>query len=117
MPTRATIPSIVGIAPGPPFDPTVWSGSCAHLLNALSRRDALAGAIDARPRLMETLEKLSSFSPNRQRWRQRVSTRSSVLSPPARRAWSRRAARRLADLDMPPDAVLQIGGWCDLGDF
>lgn len=117
MRSRDTIPRIVGVAPGPPFDLAVWSGSCAHLLDALSRQGALAGAVDARPPLIDLLEKLSSFSPRRQRWRQRVSSRSSVLSPLARRAWSRRGGRGVAGLGADPDAVLQLGGWCDLSGY
>ena len=106
---------IVGVTPGDPADRSVWSGSSAHLLDALRSHGVLADAVDGRPAVVDLLETLASFSPSRPRWRQRFSSRTSPLSPLARRAWSRRAARRLRRLGAEFDAVVQIGGWYDVG--
>ena len=58
------------------------------------------------------VEKAASFSFDRQRWRQRYSSRTSRFSPLARASFSRVAARRIArEHGSCFEAVLQIGGW------
>jgi glycosyltransferase involved in cell wall biosynthesis len=106
---------IVALVPGPGDSTRVWSGSSWHLLEALRRANALHAALDSRPPAADAIEKIASFSPDRQRWRQRFAARSSVVSPLARLAWRRRARNELRALTSSPDAVLQIGGWVDAG--
>jgi len=101
------------VAPGPPFDPGTWSGTSSHLLGALKRAGALAGAVDGGSRTLDRLEQLASFSPDRARWRQRYHSRSSPLSGTVRALRSRLAGRRLTFQD-EADAVLQIGAWYDI---
>jgi glycosyltransferase involved in cell wall biosynthesis len=108
-------PRVLAVAPGEPFDPGTWSGSSAYLLRALDRAGALAGAVDASSRALDLLEQAASFSPDRARWRLRYHSRSSPLSPGARRLRSALGSRRLRGLHAEADGVLQIGAWYDLG--
>jgi starch synthase len=108
-------PGILVAAPGPPFDPVTWSGTSHHLLAALDRSGALAGAVDGWSRPLNLLEKATSISPSMARWRQRYLANSSPLSGVIRGAMTRGARRRAARLDPRPDVALQLGGWYDLG--
>lgn len=119
MSRQPHVPMIVALVPGPSDSTRVWSGSSWHLLAALRRANALRDTVDSRPPVADAIEKIASFSADRQRWRQRFAARSSVVSPLARRAWRRQARhglRSVVDADKAvPDAVLQIGGWVDTG--
>lgn len=111
----APTPGIVVAAPGPPFDPLTWSGTSHHLLAALSRRNALLGAVDGWSRPLNLIEKAASFSPDMRLWRQRYLADSSPLSRPLRKAMTAVARRRARRIDAAPDVALQFGGWYDLG--
>ncbi len=107
---NGSTPSIVGVIRGDPQHPLTWSGISSYLFGALSEKRALEGAVDAQPpRPLQRLAMASSFSPNLERWRQRYNV--SIID---RRAMSWFAARRARSVDPRPDALLQIGAWCDL---
>ena len=104
-------PRVLVATPGDPLDPGTWSGSAAFLVRALERAGVLAGAIDGSSRTLDRVEQLTSFSPNRARWRQRFHSRSSLASPLLRRVRSRIARGRLAS---EADVVLHVGAWTAL---
>lgn len=103
-------PGIVGVIRGDPHDPLTWSGTSVHLFAALAEAGALVAAVDATaPPPLEALAKVLSFAPNLDRWRDRYNT--SVLH---RRLMTAVAARRIARSVRAPDALMQVGAWCDL---
>jgi glycosyltransferase involved in cell wall biosynthesis len=106
-------PSIVGIAPGPPFDRGTWSGITFHLFTALSRRGALAGAVSAAPAApLDLVVKALAFHPRKRLWKERYE-----FSGPSRWLGSRTGAARATAVAERPDALLQIGGWYDFAGF
>ncbi len=109
----STTPQIVAIAPGPPRDRLTWSGISHHVLTALERPGALAGAVDGRHRMLERAEAAAGLSTSKARWRQRYHANSSIVSPVIRGARTALAAARLRAADVRPDAVLQFGVWYD----
>ncbi len=107
---NGSTPGIVGVIRGDPQHPHTWSGISRYMFGALSKRGALEGAVDAQPpRPLQRLAMVSSFSPNLDRWRQRYN-----VSTLDRRAMTWFAARRATRVDARPDALLQVGAWCDL---
>lgn len=106
-------PQIVAAMPGDPRDPLTWSGASRHMLEALDRRGALAGAVNGRPAPIDLVEKAAAIDRDRVRWRQRYASRSTPVSALARRARGRYAAWQIGRLGVSLDAVMQVGGWCD----
>jgi glycosyltransferase involved in cell wall biosynthesis len=104
---------VVVVAPGAPFAVATWSGSSKGLLQPLSARGALAGAVDGRSRWLELIEQAASFNPDRRRWLESYHATASPLSPLVREGMSGVARRRAAPLarESGADAVLQLTGW------
>lgn len=103
-------PTVVGVVPGDPFHHATWSGASFHLFSALKRRGVLDDAVDAQPpAAYDFLAKAAAFWPRKHRWRERYE-----YSPVRRWALSRYAARRAAQANPAPDALLQIGAWYEL---
>jgi glycosyltransferase involved in cell wall biosynthesis len=100
---------VLGAVLGLPFDRRTWSGASAHLFEALRRRGALVGAVDADPPPWErTLAKVASVAPDRQRWRERYE-----YSPLVRHRSEALAVRTMARIHPTPDVLLQIGAYYD----
>lgn len=106
---RGCTPRLVAVTPGDPRSPGTWSGINRRLCAALAKRGALAAALNGRVLLVDYAEKAATFSPSRERWRQRHSLLDSALYPAARGATSLLVARRVAREHRGADALLQIG--------
>jgi starch synthase len=106
---RGGTPRLVAVTPGDPRRPGTWSGINSRLCTALAERGALAAALNGRVLVVDYAEKAATFSPNRERWRQRHSLLASPLYPAARAATSLVVARRVAREDRGAEALLQVG--------
>ena len=106
-------PRVAAVAPGEPFAVSTFSGISAGLLGAIRERGALAGAVDGYPRVLKRLEKLASFRPDRERWRQHANGGISPVSPMLREAVSEVARRRVGALvsEHRANSILQLAGW------
>lgn len=108
-----TKPRIVAVVPGPPRSLQTFSGISLAVLEALEHRGVRVAAVDGRTSLLALAEKAASFSPNRERWKQRYNAGASPLSPLVRRAMSRISTRRVAAAAPEADVVLQMTGYFD----
>jgi glycosyltransferase involved in cell wall biosynthesis len=106
-------PRIVALAGGEPFARATWSGASYWLLSALREAGVLAGAVAARPKAADLIERASSFAWDRDRWRQRYWAQATPLAQPVRSLVAAVGTRRAAEVDPAPDAVLQLGAWFD----
>lgn len=106
-------PRVVAVTPGPPRAPETFSGTSVGVLEVLDRRGALAGAVDARTRLLPLLEKAASVSPDMERWKQRYNAGASPISPLVRQAMSAIGTRRAADAAPDANVLLQLTGYFD----
>jgi glycosyltransferase involved in cell wall biosynthesis len=100
--------SIVGVAPGDPFDRLTWSGTSFHLFSALDRKGVLVGAVDGRhlPAPIDLVAKALAVHPRKRHWIERYE-----FSGYAREARGRLGARRAAKIDPRPEVLLQVGAW------
>lgn len=110
MPPR-TRPSLVVVGGGEPFDRRTWSGSSYWFLSALQAEGALEGAVAARPRASDLIERAASWSRDRRLWRQRYWAQASPPSGLARRAEGAIGTRRAAEINAAPETLLALGAW------
>jgi alpha-maltose-1-phosphate synthase len=74
------------------------------------------GSVDARPAVLDRVERAAAFSLNHERWHQRYWGNACWASPVIRAAMSSIGARRARRLCPQPDAILQLTGAFDLID-
>lgn len=98
---------ILAVGEGDPFHRRTWSGTSYWFLSALKERGVLVGAIDARLKGLDVLQRIGTWSPDRARWRQRYWAHVSPFSGPIHKVVGMTGTRRARAVSCSPDAVLQ----------
>lgn len=104
---------MVGVAPGPPFSVSTFSGISLGLLSALRDTGRLVTAVDGTAGWLGRAELIASFHPDRRRWRARYHggiSPAGALVRDVRSDLARRRAEHAVE-EHAANAILQLTGW------
>lgn len=101
---------IVGVIDEDPFNALTWSGSAGFFFNALKKQGSLVTAYSADPgTLVKKTAQVLSFSPNLMKWKRKYHLSTFLFGQ-----MSRKAAKKIDNLNKSFNVIIQVGAWYNL---